>query len=66
MPETYPSMLQVNEPVPMLTRKRYLELVNIAKETCEFLEKKGVTVPEGCQLRVIVEKLWSLEKEVKK
>ena len=45
-----------------MTRKRYLELTRIAKELCEFLEKKGVSQDEGCKMKVLVEELWNLEK----
>jgi hypothetical protein len=60
-PLSFVSMDATEQVLTPLTRKRYLELACIAKETCAFLEKKGVTRQEGCKLRMLTEELWGME-----
>jgi len=40
-------------------RQRYLELAAIANEVCAFLEDKGVTQEEGCDVRRLAEDMWN-------
>jgi len=40
-------------------RQRYLELAVIANELCAFLEDKGVTQEEGCDVRRLAENMWN-------
>lgn len=44
-----------------ITRKRYLELTNLAYETVQFLESKGLKKGEQCVFRRIGEELWFTE-----
>ncbi len=46
----------------MITRTRYMELMKIAKELCDWLEKKGVKPDEGCKVRKLTEQLWEMKK----
>jgi len=47
-----------------ITRTRYLELIKIANELCEWMEKeKGVRRNEVCIVRDLVERLWYLKEE---
>lgn len=41
-----------------ITRKRYLELTNLAYETVYWLESKGLKMGEQCVFREIGERLW--------
>jgi len=45
-------------PTPPVTRQRYVELVNLAKETVEWLESKGLKKGEQCEFRALAERLW--------
>ncbi len=45
-----------------MTRTRYMELMKIAKELCDWLEKKGVKSDEGCKVRKLTEQLWEMKK----
>lgn len=49
-------------PSQKITRKRWLELVNIANGTCEYLEVRGVKKEEGCVIRRLADELWFLKK----
>jgi len=41
-----------------MERKRYVELVEVAKKICDLAEKEGVTRDEGRTLRRITEAMW--------
>jgi len=43
-----------------LTRERYVELTQIAKEVCEFLESKKIEKGEGCVISHIANDMWNL------
>lgn len=45
-------------PPLVISRKRYIELAALAKETCEFLESKGLKKGEQCLFRQMAEELW--------
>lgn len=45
-------------PQPPMTRARYLELVELANQTVEFLEQKGLKLGEQCEFNNIATKLW--------
>lgn len=45
-------------------RRRHKELYRIAEEIVSILDREKITKEEGCELRALVEKIWSLEKEV--
>ncbi len=45
-----------------MTRTRYIELVKIAKELCDWLEKKGIKQDESCKVRKLTEELWEMKK----
>lgn len=45
-------------PAPAVSRKRFRELIALAYETVEWLEKKGLKKGEQCEFREIAERLW--------
>ena len=45
-----------------MTRKRYMEILKIADELCNWMKKKGIKQEEGCSLRKLTEELWRMEK----
>lgn len=44
-----------------INRKRYMELAQLAHETCSYLESKGLKKGEQCVFRRIAEELWFAE-----
>ena len=45
---------------PPLSRTRYLELAEIARTLCDQLEKMQVKRSEGCVVKELCDRLWSL------
>ena len=55
--------MPVDQPVCVsnpMTRKRFLELISLANETCDFLKKKGLKTEEVCEFGRCVETLIRL------
>jgi predicted lactoylglutathione lyase len=40
------------------SRERIVQLTMMAKETCDFLERKGLQFGEQCLFRQIAEQMW--------
>jgi hypothetical protein len=58
--EEIPSTTQYPAPMPILTKKRMVELTNIALKVCDFMKEQGIKPEEYCYFGRVMQNMVNL------